>query len=286
MAERTNLINEDNQAKRPPPIRGGEENPEELREDIEQTRSEMSETIDAIQERLSPETLKAQAGDIAEDLKDQATASVREATIGKAEHMVSDVQQKAKGTGESIVTTVKANPIPAALAAVGVGWLIKEGRSSSMQSSSYMHPQGGMGQKLDQIQDKGGEIVGRVEGTAGQMAGQVQGQVSHVSTQAQQQAQQLGHQAQQQAQQLGHQAQQMYQQNPIGMSIAAFALGAAVGFLVPETPQEKQLMGETRDTLVSQAQSVAQDTMQKVQNVAQEAKGAAQQEAQEQGLSQ
>lgn len=274
MAERTGLINEDDQSKRPPPVRGGEENPEELREDIEQTRSDMSATIDAIQERLSPEHLKAQAGDLAEELKDQATASVREATIGKAEHMASNVQEKAKGTGQTIVTTIKEHPIPAAITAIGLGYLIKEGRSGTTQRPSYMQPQGGMGQKVEQIQDKGGELVGRVEGTAGQMAGQMQSQVSQVS-----------HKAQYQAQQFGHQAQHMYQQNPIGMGIAVFALGAAVGFLVPETPQERQLMGETRDTLVSQAQSMAQDTMQKMQSVAQEAKGAAQQEAQEQGLS-
>lgn len=285
MVERTGLTNGDDQSKHPPPVRGGEESPEELREDIEQTRSNMSDTIDAIQERLSPEHLKAQAGDLAEDLKDQATASVREATIGKAEHMASNVQEKAKGTGQTIVTTIKEHPIPAAITAIGLGYLIREGRSGTTQRPSYMQPQDGMGQKIGQIQNKGGELVGRVEGTAGHMAGQMQSQVSQVSHQAQQQAQQLSHQAQQQAQQLSHQAQHMYQQNPIGMGIAVFALGAAVGFLVPETPQERQLMGETRDTLVSQAQSMAQDTMQKMQSVAQEAKGAAQQEAQEQGLS-
>jgi ElaB/YqjD/DUF883 family membrane-anchored ribosome-binding protein len=204
--------------------------------------------------------------------------------------MASDVQEKAKDTGETIVTTIKENPIPAALAALGIGWLIKESRSGSMQRPSYAYgqygqPQSGMGQTFEQIQDKGGELVGRVEDTAGQMADQVQSQVSQMSSQAQQQAQQFGRQAQQQAQQLSRQAQQMYQQNPLAMGFAAFALGAAVGYMVPETPQENQFMGEARDTLVSQAQSVAQDTMQKVQNVAQEAKGAAQQEAQEQGLS-
>lgn len=43
-------------------------------------------------------------------------------------------------------------------------------------------------------------------------------------------------------------------------------------------------MGETRDSLMSQAQSVADDTMQKVQNVAQKAVGSAEQEVQQEGL--
>jgi gas vesicle protein len=276
----------DDESQYRPPAETGEESPEELQEDIEQTREAMSATIDALQERLSAESLKAHA----EALKYQAAESIREATIGKAENMVSDVQEKAVNTGETIIGTIKANPIPAALTALGVAWLIKDARSESSQRrySAYgMQPQseqGGMSQTFDQVQSKGGELVGRVEDTASQMSGQVQSQISQVSNQAQQQAQQLSNQIQRQAQQLSRDVQQMYQSNPLGMGLAAFVLGAAVGFLVPETPQESQLMGETRDSLMSQAQSVAEDTMQKVQNVAQEAKGAAHQEAQEQGL--
>jgi ElaB/YqjD/DUF883 family membrane-anchored ribosome-binding protein len=127
---------------------------------------------------------------------------------------------------------------------------------------------------MGQIQTKGGELVGRVEGQAGQMAGQMQSQASQLSTETQQRARQMT-----------TQAQQRFQENPLAAATAAIALGATVGFLIPETPQEQQLMGPTRDTLVDKAQTAAQDTMQKMQSVAQEATGAAQQEAKEQGPS-
>jgi hypothetical protein len=91
-------------------------------------------------------------------------------------------------------------------------------------------------------------------------------------------------QAQQQAQQLARQARQRYEENPLAMGGVALALGAVVGLLVPETPQEEQLLGQTASTLVDKAQTAAQETMQKVQSVAEEAKGAAQQEAKQQGL--
>jgi hypothetical protein len=116
-----------------PRVRDGEEDPSELREDIEQTRADMSETLEAIEERLSPE-----------NLKDQAMTTMREATVGKAEQMVNTVEQKAKGTGGTMVDTIKANPIPAALAAMSIGWLVMEGRGrtaprpTSMQTERTM----------------------------------------------------------------------------------------------------------------------------------------------------
>ncbi|MBV9279209.1 MAG: DUF3618 domain-containing protein, partial [Chloroflexi bacterium] len=64
------------------------------RAQIEQTRANMSETIDAIQEKLSPSNLVQGAKD-----------SVREATIGKASQMVSDagdtVQEAVSRAGDT-----------------------------------------------------------------------------------------------------------------------------------------------------------------------------------------
>ena len=49
---------------------------EAIRADIEQTRSQMSATIDAIQDKLNPQ-----------NIVDQAKGAVREATIGRVENM-------------------------------------------------------------------------------------------------------------------------------------------------------------------------------------------------------
>jgi ElaB/YqjD/DUF883 family membrane-anchored ribosome-binding protein len=259
-----------------PPIQGGEDDPDALREEIAETRSELSETVDAIQERLSPEHVKEQV----DALKDQATDTIREATVGKAEQMVTNVQETVKGTGKTTVETIKANPLPAALVAVGIGWLIKESRSSAARRSTSFPSPSGVSQTADQLQDIGGELVGRVQSTTSQMTTQVQSQTSQV----QRQMSQVSTQAQQQAQQLARQARQRYQENPLAMGGAALALGAVVGLLVPETPQEEQLLGQSARTLVDKAQTAAQETMQKVQSVAEEAKGAVQQEAKQQGL--
>ena len=44
----------------------------------------------------------------------------------------------------------------------------------------------------------------------------------------------------------------------------AIVFGAGLGFAVPETPYEDNLLGETRDKLADKAQEAAQDFDQKV----------------------
>jgi len=110
--------------------------------EIEQTRTEMSGTIDAIQQRLSPDTLAEQAKEAAreavEEAKEavrgallEAKENVREATIGRVETMVRNVSDSAYETRDGIMDTVRHNPIPAALVGIGLGWLWMNRRSAS-----------------------------------------------------------------------------------------------------------------------------------------------------------
>jgi hypothetical protein len=137
---------------------GSESDPDAIAADIEQTREEMSETIDAIQERLDPERLSQQATEVTEqareaakdvtkyaieeaktavnELTSQAKASVREATIGRVEHMAMYTRDTAESVRGDLWTTIKQNPVPAALAAIGIGWLWSN-RSGGSQRSSY-----------------------------------------------------------------------------------------------------------------------------------------------------
>jgi len=162
---------------------------ENLRRDIEHTRTDMSETLDAIQQRLNPETIGEQAKDTASDItaqakeaalevidhalaevKEQATevlgqarevlveariaarevvedtttqvkAAVRGATIGKVETMVRSANDTTNAARHGLVATIKANPFPAALTGLGLGWLFINSRSAaargSMDSRSY-----------------------------------------------------------------------------------------------------------------------------------------------------
>lgn len=103
------------------------DDPDAIRAGIEQTRAEMSDTINAIQGKLNPQILMDQAKDKLEDaasnILSNAKDTVREATVGRVEHMVSNVTDTAKDTGGNIVQLIKDNPVPAALLGLGLGWL-------------------------------------------------------------------------------------------------------------------------------------------------------------------
>lgn len=239
-----------------PPVSGGQEDPEEIRENIEETRDELSETIDAIEERLSPQRLK-----------EDARQAVREQTIGRAEHMVGTAQDRAeqavssaehtaRSTGSSIVQSIKQNPMPAALIGVGLGWLVMESRGNSSQPSRQQPTQSSMGQ----AQQK-----------ASQFAGETQQQAQNLAHQAQQEMGQMSSQAQQQVQQARSQFDRMLHENPVAVGAVALGLGAAVGLAIPESRKENQLMGEKRDAMVHTAEQKVGDTMHKVQQTADDA---------------
>jgi vacuolar-type H+-ATPase subunit H len=363
---------------------GEGEAPEELQADIAETRAELDATVDAIQERLSPEYLKSQAKDVVHDAADQARAIIRDATeqakdivheavhdateqakgavhdatVGKAEEAVSGAARTARSYSSTVMDTIKQNPLPAALVGIGLGWMYFKRQSASTDTQTsgpayrnrwtgegtfgggqrFVQPprygaspygaygqtgwrsdqaqgngaqamnrmqdragqfvdraQDGAGQFADRVQDGAGQMADRVQNSAGQFVDRVQGtaaqfadQAQEVADQAQQRAGQVVDTVQERAQQVTGTAQGQFQrmlrESPLTLGGIAIAAGLAVGFAIPATDKEDQLLGETRDNLVQQAKETAQEAQQKLQQVAQEAGKAAQNEAKEQHL--
>ena len=116
----------------------------DARIDIELTRTEMSSTIEAIQDKLDPEVLSGQAKETAHEVTDyaireakeaareitenaimqareavrdvtgQAKLALREATVGKVEDMARTATDAAGGWRQGVTEMIKANPMPAA----------------------------------------------------------------------------------------------------------------------------------------------------------------------------
>lgn len=57
-------------------------------------------------------------------------------------------------------------------------------------------------------------------------------------------------------------------QNPLALGLVVLALGALIGALIPESRQENEWMGGTRDQLAQKAQETATDIASKVSVVA------------------
>lgn len=293
---------------------------EAIRDDIEQTRAEMSGTIDAIQDRLDPDRLKEQARAQVREQVQGAKDAVRDATIGRAEDMARNVGDTATEARYTLVETIKQNPLPAALVGIGLGWLWMNRRTppparyyapgtagyqdwgayggrARLYQRDQVTPVDRARDKAGRVGDAASDMATQVQDTAGRLADQAGETASNLADRAQATAGDLSDQAQEtmgnlaggaqyQAQRLEDRFQRAMRENPLAVGAAALALGAAVGLAVPETRREDQLMGEARDTVVEKAQTAAQDTMQKVQGVAEEAGRAAQQAARDQGLTQ
>lgn len=65
----------------------------------------------------------------------EAKLAVREATLGKVETMVHDVQTAVRTTSRSVTEIVKANPIPALMAGIGLAWLWASSRRASSSTN-------------------------------------------------------------------------------------------------------------------------------------------------------
>lgn len=107
-----------------------------IRAGIERTRAEMSGTIDAIQTKLNPEHISEQVRQTVTEQFEQAKSAVRDATIGKAETLMRDAGDTVNDARYTMMDTVRQNPIPAAMVAIGLGWLFMN-KSSSPRRERY-----------------------------------------------------------------------------------------------------------------------------------------------------
>jgi len=225
---------------------GGTEDADAIAGDIEQTRAEMSETIEAIQDRFAPERVAEQAKDTAvevteqardaalevvdhaleeakaavRELTDQARAAVREATVGRVERVASRTGEAAGGFRSSVMTTIQQNPIPAALVGLGLGWMMLNRPSSSQRPYTGYSYQPGSGTGYAGTSYRPGSqpgyaghpvssgTVGQVQETAGQAVDQVQETAGQVAGQVQHAAGQVVGQVQETAGQVVDQVQE------------------------------------------------------------------------------
>lgn len=250
-----------------------DENAEQLRADIEDTRADMSVTINEIQERLSPEHLMGQVKE-----------TVRDATIGKVERVmdrvgetIADATEPAleamgragttiKETGMSVAGSMRRNPIPVALIGLGLGMLIvRSFRGNGLDyETRHTSPRTrqnftGSGAQYGATRDAHTGALNQVKETASNLADRSTTALSD-----------LGAKAKDTAATLGTRCGTMLRENPLAMGAVAIAAGTAVGLALPSTRIESEYIGEASEKLVDQAQEVARGAIDKVQDAAQQ----------------
>ena len=257
----------------------------EIREEIAQTRVEMSETIEAIQERLTPGHLAAQAG---ETVRNAATEKVKQ-MAHTAEHAAEQIRES------SFVETIRANPIPSAMIGIGAAWLMMKGRSQEHRSTRFgeysryrtgagrdwrtgtglsgsgMHTAVGTTGSTAGTSGYSGDTSGyaagytgessRVPEFGGEMRSYGRDDLGYQGSQGYQGTQ--GYRGSQGSQQYGRRSsvnvERVVRENPIAIGAAAALVGVAIGLSLPSTDAENRVLGEARDSVMDRARDMASE---------------------------
>lgn len=216
-----------------------DERTRELRSEIEQTREEISETIDAIQEKLRP-------GNIAAGVASATTEKVKDMAYSAADR-AEDWWESSGGSG--LAGRIRNNPVPAGLACVGLVWLAsssgrRAGRRSSNLRDEYDYPSSSQRER-----HQGVASDWQSTGTA------------RAASAGMEDARRMARRAR-------SRLNAMIRQNPLAVGAAAAILGAALGLAIPETERENELMGEARDTALERAQEAAHGAVDRVKDAA------------------
>ena len=242
----------------------------EIRNEIEHTRSEMSDTLDAILRRLSPSELANQ---------------------------IMGYFNGPKAFASNLGNTVKENPIPIALLGIGLAWLMASSSSryaSRTRDYEEMIPETTSPEQEERsrvkekvegavgtVREKMSEVSQSIKGTTEKMkekvwsardrAKQARERIGDTAAGAGQQAGRLSVVTRHQAQRVKSGVTYLWNEQPFVLAAMGFAVGAVLGMSLPHTRMEDEAMGQTRDQLKEQAKEKWEQGKETVKGAAQSA---------------
>ena len=242
----------------------------EIRAEIEQTREDMSETIDAIQEKLRPGNIVAEAKD---RVKSATTERVRQMADTASETAQQAYEQTRQVAGD-LVEGARSNAVPAAMIGVGVAWLFVErfrqnNRNADYRrwrSTSYGRPE--YYGSDDYQRSTSGPLYGSRHEDEGAGYGDARYGTRSAASGLSETAAELRQRTMRTGRRARNQFQRLLYENPLMVGAAAVVVGAAIGMALPETEKENEWLGETRDNVVDKAQDVARNAATRAQAAA------------------
>jgi hypothetical protein len=255
-------------------------------------RTEMNEAEEKVRKGLL-DAKQAITDDVKQAVSD-AKASVRAATIGKVEDLATTLGDKMNDARETLIDTIRNNPVPAAVAGVGLAWLLMNRSKSHRRHDGPDYERNGSrgsvgrvahqateaaGQALHQASDTASSalhgasdiassalhgasdmasgVAHRTAETATAIVHGVGDTAAHLAHQASDAAGTMATGARRGAHHVEEGLHRTLHDNPVAVGVAALAMGAVVGFSLPRTKAEDSLMGAARDKMVRQASDAA-----------------------------
>jgi len=229
--------------------------PAELEREVEEARSRIDRTVEALKDKMQPK-----------ELFDEATK------------MMSQTSNKALTTA---VDQLRENPIPIALIGLGVAWLAisqtrRPGSASGYPAGYYPTHEGYDEEETlrAKVKAKADAARARLAETAEQAKQRLASAQSHAGdglASARDKASEYAHAAQDKAGEYGRQAKARFDETldhePLVIGAIGLAVGAAIGAALPASPVERRYFGPTR----TKAAEAAKQSLGQVKDVAQRA---------------
>lgn len=200
--------------------------PAQLEREIDEHRRHIEETVNVLETKVSPQHLWEQA----------------------LSHGAGGGKEFAARLGQ----TVKSNPVPAVITAVGLAWLYA-GDRREMHGNGHGNGQGNGSRRLHDLAEGASDRLGDMKDKAGDSAHGAMDSARHAAHSA-------GHQAHRASEGFQH----MLETNPLPLGAMGIAVGALLGAMIPTTHKEDELMGAASDRLADQARDKAREVKDKV----------------------
>lgn len=267
----------------------------EIKEDIQERRGQMDNTLDRLNQRLSPRSLL-------NNVFDWFEASPGSSTSG------------AKKTGGEILDFVRDHPLPTLLTGAGILWMIVEAKSSDEpetpdyealypgSSRPTRPPYRGNGGEtytgaaetkdsepgtMDKLKDKAGAAGAALSDAGDAAKSKVTDAAETVKGQARAAGRSLNRGKRQVISGLGEaedRFKEAVQDYPLAVGTGFLGLGLLAGLLLPRTQMEDDFMGEESDHVMEAAKDKGEDLVERGKAVAERTADKAMKEAKDQGL--
>ena len=238
---------------------------DEIRADIELTRERLGQTVETLGAQLNPSHL-------AQRVKD----SVREATIGRVQDMATRAKETAVDSGRGIANVIRENPVQAAIVAAGIGWMLMKNRDRESErryryDRDYDDRERGEPNMVQRAMSGSASVAEDAASGVKEMASDVADKAKDVAHDVSEKAKTATHRVANKSRSTMHEIEDRYQDSPIALGAFAVAAGLAIGFAMPASRKEAEIMGGVRDELVDKAKEQLSETTEKVENVVERA---------------